>query len=49
MSWRLLITYMKKKTFDLLNKILKFPKISLKIKFLLAFFLPLKLIDFFRK
>lgn len=38
-----------KKTFNLLNKILKFPKISLKIKFLLAFFLPLKLIDFFRK
>ena len=38
-----------KKTFNLLKKILKFPKISLKIKFLLAFFLPLKLIDFFRK
>ena len=45
-----IINYLyEKKTFDLLNKILKFPKISLKIKFLLAFFLPLKLIDFFRK
>ena len=38
-----------RKSFNLLNKILKIPKISLKIKFLLAFFLPLKLINYLRK
>ena len=38
-----------RKSFNLLNKILKIPKISLKIKFLLAFFLPSKLINYLRK
>ena len=37
------------KSFNLLSKILKIPKFFLKIKFLLAFFLPLKLINFLRK
>lgn len=39
----------KKKNFRLLIKIIKFPLLSLKIKFFLSFFLPIKLIDFFRK
>jgi len=38
----------KGKSLNLLCKILKISKISLKIKFLIAFFLPLKLIDYFR-
>ena len=38
-----------KKTFKLLIKILKLPLSFLKLKFLFAFFLPLKLINFFRK
>jgi len=37
------------KSFNLLSKILKIPKFFLKIKFLLAFFLPLKLINYLRK
>ena len=39
----------KKKNFSLLVKIIKLPHFGLKIKFLLAFLLPLKLINFFRK
>ena len=39
----------KKKNLGLFYKILKFPKLFLKFKFLLSFFLPLKLINFFRK
>jgi len=37
------------KTIKLLFKILKYPQFSLKLKYLLAFFLPLKLVNFFRK
>ena len=37
------------KSFNLLFKILKIPKFFLKIKFLLTFLLPLKLINFLRK
>jgi teichuronic acid biosynthesis glycosyltransferase TuaG len=39
----------KKKNFSLIIKILKYPQFLLKLKFLIAFFLPLKLINFFRK
>ena len=39
----------KKRNFELFVEIIKFPQLSLKFKFFLAFFLPLKLINFFRK
>ena len=39
----------KKRNFELLKKIMKFPQLSLKLKFFLAFFLPIKLINFLRK
>lgn len=38
-----------KKTLSLLIKIIKYPQFLSKFKFLLAFFLPLKLVNFFRK
>ncbi len=38
-----------KRNFELLIKILKFPNFLLKIKFFLAYFFPLKLINLFRK
>jgi glycosyltransferase involved in cell wall biosynthesis len=38
-----------KKSFNLVFKILKYPNIFLKLKFLIAFFLPLKLINYLRK
>ena len=37
------------KSLNLLYKILKIPKFFLKIKFLIAFFLPLKIINYLRK
>ena len=38
-----------KKTLSLLIKIMRYPQFLSKFKFLLAFFLPLKLVNFFRK
>ena len=38
-----------KRNFKLLAQIMKFPHLSLRIKFFLAYFLPIKLINFFRK
>lgn len=38
-----------KRNFELFVEIIKFPQLSLKFKFFLAFFLPIKLINFFRK
>ena len=38
-----------KRNFELLIKISKFPNFLLKIKFFLAYFFPLKLINLFRK
>jgi len=48
---KLEITYLlyEKKSFNLVFKILKYPNIFLKLKFLIAFFLPLKLINYLRK
>jgi glycosyltransferase involved in cell wall biosynthesis len=37
------------KSLTLLYKILKIPKLTLKIKFLITFFFPIKLIEYFRK
>ena len=38
-----------KRNFELFMQIIKFPLLPLKLKFFLAFFLPIKLINFFRK
>tara|TARA_S200000501_G_scaffold372890_1_gene418909 strand:+ start:1473 stop:2360 length:888 start_codon:yes stop_codon:yes gene_type:complete len=39
----------KKRNFELFVEIIKFPQLSLKFKFFFAFFLPIQLINFFRK
>ena len=38
-----------KRNLKLLIQIMKFPHLSLRIKFILAYFLPIRLITFFRK